>query len=46
MNNSSKNDLYLKWSPYMDDEFILVGNSILFYKIYSYEALNGINFIY
>ena len=42
MNNSSKSDIYLKWSPYMDDEFILVGNSILFYKIFSYEPLNGI----
>ncbi len=45
MNISSKSDIYLKWSPYMDDEFILVGNSILFYKIYSYEASNGIKLL-
>ncbi len=41
MNTGTKTDIYLKWSPYIDDEFILVGNSIWFYKIFPYESLNG-----
>ncbi len=36
--NNPKIDLQLLWSPFRDDEFILNGNIIQFYKITGFDS--------
>lgn len=35
MSNNITNEITIKWSPLIDEDFILVGNSINFYRLTS-----------
>lgn len=35
--NNTKNEIAIKWSPFKDEDFILVSSNILLYSIYNYD---------
>jgi hypothetical protein len=37
-NRYKNHEVVIKWSPYTDDDFILVHTNILFYHIFSYDG--------
>lgn len=41
--SNSNNEIAIKWSPHLDEDFILVAKSILFYRIMSFDG-SGILF--
>lgn len=38
--SSAKYEISIHWSPFHDNEFILAGNSILFYSIFNFDSSN------